>query len=80
MNRWYQIVLVKSQDNYSFYVDGKLIGVVPYPLVYRFPTGYTLTEIKRFGPAVIDGEVPQYCVYRLSLPAGQQNSELDNKE
>ena len=80
MNRWYQIVLVKSQDNYSFYVDGKLIGVVPYPLVYRFPTGYTLTEIKRFGPAVIDGEVPQYCVYRLSLPARQQNSELDNKE
>ena len=80
MNRWYQIVLVKSQDTCNFYVDGKLIGAIPYPLIYQPPTGYTLTELTRFGPAVIDGEVPQYCVYQLSLPAGQQNLELDNRE
>ena len=32
MNRWHQIVLVKSGNNYNFFVDGQLIAAVPDPV------------------------------------------------
>ncbi len=80
INRWHQIVLVKSGNKYNFYVDGQLIAAVPDPLVHMPPPGYKLTQIKRFAPAVIGGEVPQYCVYRLSLPARPENQKVGEGE
>ena len=70
-DRWYQIVFIKNRDNYTFYVDGKMVGAVPNPV------GYTLTEIKQFGPAVIGGEVPRYCLYRMPFSTGQRNRDAD---
>ena len=80
INRWYQIVLVKRGNKYDYYVDGKLIGAVLDPSAYQPPAGYKFTEIKRFAPGVIGGEVPQYCLYRLSLPDKQHNRGLDSSE
>ena len=70
-DQWYQIVFIKTQDNYTFYVDGKMVGAVPNPV------GYTLTEIKQFGPAVIGGEVLGYCLYRMPFSTEQRNRDAD---
>ena len=57
--QWHQIVLVKKEYNYIFYVDGQEIDNVSIrPL--------SLHEIKRFGPSIINGEVLNYCLYRIS--------------
>ena len=59
--RWYQIVLVKKGYSYIFYVDGKEVNNISI----RQPI---LHEIKRFGPSIINGEVLNYCLYRIYPP------------
>lgn len=57
--QWYQIVPVKKGYNYIFYVDGQEVNNISI----RQPL---LHEIKRFSPPIINGEVSNYCLHRIS--------------